>query len=339
MNFNTMKKILTAVIFLSLFLANTSIASLPKIVATTTIIEDITNKIGGDKVDVVSLVPIGGDPHLYEPIPQDAITISKAQLILVNGLTLEGWLTEFIDNSGTKAIMINTTTGITPIQSSTYANSPDPHAWMDAENGIIYAENIKNALSEIDQENQAFYQANFDAYKKELETLDQKMKDLIQSIPDEKRVLITSHDAFQYYGRKYGIRLESILGTSTDSEAQTSDINRLYKVIRESKVPAIFIESTINPQTMKQIAKDTKVKIGAKLYADSLGEPDSPGGSYTGMLLTNTENIVNGLLGKSSIEVEGNDAENGGKSNIIFFIIFGVLLVGGAFVMFRKMNA
>ena len=234
--------------------------------------------------------------------------------------------------------MITTTTGITPIQSSNYANSPDPHAWRDAANGIIYAENIKNALVEIDNENKAFYEANFEKYKKELEAVDQKIKDLIQSVPEDKRVLITSHDAFQYYGRKYGIRLESILGTSTDAEAQTSDINRLIKTIRESKVPAIFIESTINPQTMKQIAKDTKIKIGAKLHADSLGEPDSPSGTYTGMLVTNTENIVSGLLGQSSIEEGTGNGENGGKGNTFFFIIFGVLLLGGAFFMFRKMN-
>lgn len=321
-----------------IFVSMVVFAQKPKVIATTTIISDITAQIAGDKVAIECLVPVGGDPHLFEPIPQDAIKVSKANLILMNGLTLEGWLKEFIDNSGTKAKTVTTTEGIQAIESTAYANSPDPHAWMDASNGILYAENIKNALVELDGENKDFYEANFKNYKQQLEELDIELQAMIDSIPTDKRVLITSHDAFQYYGRKYNIRLESILGTSTDAEAQTSDINRLYKVINETKVPAIFVESTINPQTMMQIARDTKIRIGGKLYADSLGQPDSEAGTYIGMLRWNTRNIMNALLGRLPLEEEKitSDNSSGGSMNWIIIGLIGTILIGGTWYMMRK---
>lgn len=334
-----MKKYISTLLFVALTLSSWAADTL-NIVVTTTIIADITKQIAGDKVKITSLVPIGGDPHLYEPIPQDAIVISRADLILKNGLTLEGWLNEFIENSGTKATAITVTEGIQPIQSSTYANSPDPHAWMDAENGIIYAENIKNALVKFDKKNASEYETAFEKYKKELIKAGNVIKNLIDSIPKDKRILITSHDAFQYYGRKYGLQLESILGTSTDAEAQTSDINRLYSVIKKSGVPAIFIESTINPQTIQQIAKDTKVKIGGKLYADSLGEPNSEGGTYIGMLVANTRSISNALRGVVTENPEkATSSKDSSRSNWIFIGIIAVLLVSGASFMFKKMSA
>jgi ABC-type Zn uptake system ZnuABC Zn-binding protein ZnuA len=334
-----MKKYTTTLLFAALTLFSWA-ADKPNIVATTTIIADITYQIAGDKVTITSLVPVGGDPHLYEPIPQDAIVISKADLILKNGLTLEGWLNEFIENSGTKAAVATVTEGIEPIQSSTYANSPDPHAWMDAENGIIYAENIKNALVKLDADHAAEYETAFEKYKESLVETENIIKNLIDSIPADKRILITSHDAFQYYGRKYGLQLESILGTSTDAEAQTSDINRLYSVIKKSGIPAIFIESTINPQTIQQIAKDTKVKIGGKLYADSLGDPESEGGTYTGMLITNTRNIANALRGiVNENDEKATSSKDSSSSNWIFVGIIAIILVGGAGFMFKKMSA
>lgn len=333
-----MKKYISLVLINTLLISSIWASAKPKVIATTTIINDITMQIAGDLVDVESLVPVGGDPHLYEPIPQDAIKIVKANLILMNGLTLEGWLNEFIENSGTKATIVNTTDNIEAIVSSQYANSPDPHAWMDAANGIIYAENIKNALVQLDTANAETYESNFEAFKTRLETLDRRLKEMIESIPKNKRVLVTSHDAFKYYGRKYGLQLESILGTSTDAQAQTQDINRLYKVIKETGIPAIFVESTINPQTLKQIAKDTKVKIGGTLYADSLGEPNGEAGTYEKMLLKNTETIVNGLTGKSELEeIELSNGTESGNSFLLYTILIVVLLLGGTWFMFKKM--
>lgn len=312
-------------------------AQQPKVVATTSMIADITQNIGGDYVEVISLVPIGGDPHLYDPIPQDAVKIAEAQLILKNGLTLEGWLNEFIENSGTKAATLTVTDGIKPLVSSQYENAADPHAWMNALHGITYAENIKNALTQLLPNLQTELQVNFEKYKTDLEELDASIKEKIATIPEEQRILITSHDAFQYYGQHYGIRLEAVLGTSTDAEAQTSDINRLYKVIKETKVPAVFIESTVNPKLLQQIAKDTKVKIGGKLYADSLGEPGSAGDSYLKMLEYNTNVIVKALTTTDEPTID--TGENNFKNNRpIYTILIALLFVGGFWFMFKKVR-
>ena len=209
--------------------------SMPRVVATASMIADMAENIGGDQVQVECIVPIGGDPHLHEPTPRDARLVASADLILVNGLTFEGWLNELIENSGTKAKIALVTKGIDAINSLKYENSADPHAWMDASNGIIYIDNIRNALSELDPENADIYDFNYNVYKGQIEEVDVFIQNEILRIPKEHRVLITSHDAFQYYGRRYGIELEAILGTSTDAQVQTVDVMRLNKVIRRKR--------------------------------------------------------------------------------------------------------
>ncbi|NJL77240.1 MAG: zinc ABC transporter solute-binding protein [Saprospiraceae bacterium] len=255
----------------------------------------MTKVIAGDLVTVESIVPIGSDPHLHEPTPRDAKLIAEADLILVNGLTFEGWLNELIENAGTSAQIILITKGIEPIKSLVYQNSTDPHAWMSASNGLIYIENIKNALVALLPQEQQVLEFNYQTYKKQLEDLDRYIEARIQEIPENQRVLITSHDAFQYYGRRYGLRLESVLGVSTEAEAQTSDIRRLNQVIQDASVPAVFIESTVNPKLLQQIAKDNQVVIGGSLFADSIGDAASNAPSYYDMLKYNTDTIVEAL--------------------------------------------
>ena len=267
----------------------------PSVVATASMLADMAKVIGGEYIQVSSIVPIGGDPHIYDATPKDAQLVYGADLILRNGLTFEGWLNELIENSGSKATLVTVTDGITPIASMQYANATDPHAWMDAHLGLLYIENVKNALIELDSLHADVFQANYEAYASELKELDAYIKSAIQSIPESQRILITSHDAFQYFGRRYGLRLESVLGTSTDADVQTSDIMRLNKVIKENRVPAVFIESTINPKLLEQIATDQKVKIGGKLFADSLGDSESGAATYLEMLRHNTDVIVKAL--------------------------------------------
>jgi ABC-type Zn uptake system ZnuABC Zn-binding protein ZnuA len=295
-------------------------------------IYDIAHNIGGDRVRLDMIVPIGGDPHIHEPTPSDAQKVNKAQLILVNGLTFEGWMNELIENSGTTGKTITVTQGIEPLTSITYKNSADPHAWMIASNGIIYADNIRKALIELLPEHSEEFTSNFQKYKSQLEELDQYIFDRIASIPGDQRILITSHDAFQYYGRKYGLQLEAIMGISTDAEAQTSDIIRVNRVIREKKVPAVFIESTINPKMIKQIASDNNVRIGGKLFADSLGDKNSPADTYIHMLKSNTDTIVNALSSKST---ESQEVE---KTNFGIYALIGLLLVGILFLGVRQIN-
>ena len=296
-----------------------------QIVASASMIADITENIVGDLHHVQMIVPIGGDPHLHEPTPSDARMVAMADLIIINGLTFEGWINELIENSGTEAEVITVTEGVEILRSQTYQNSVDPHAWMDASNGIIYAKNIGKALIEIDPRNREYYSKNLEEYTSQLLKLDSEIEAAIMTIPEQQRVLITSHDAFQYYGKRYGIRLEAIMGISTEAEAQTSDIIRVNNVISEKNVPAIFIESTINPKLIEQLASDNNVSIGGKLYADSLGDDKSPASTYIKMLRHNTTTIVNALTMKYTPENEIHKT----KSNFTFLFSLGVFLFAG----------
>lgn len=267
----------------------------PIVVGTASMFADMAKNIAGDYFEVHTIVPIGYDPHTYEPTPNDAKLLFKAQIILKNELTFEGWLTELIANSGTKAKLVTLTQGIEPIKSKAFHNATDPHAWMTAKNGVIYCENIKKALIEFDPIHKETYQNNFEKYKLKLIAIDSKIKAEIQRIPEQQRVLITSHDAFQYFGRHYGLHLESVLGTSTEADIMVSDILRLNKVIQENKVKAVFIESTINPKILNQIATDNNVAIGGNLFADSLGDSLSEASTYEKMLLHNGSTILSSL--------------------------------------------
>lgn len=302
-------------------------AQKPKVLASASIFQDIARQIGGDLIDAQTIVSVGGDPHTYEPTPADAERVFRADIILLNGLTFEGWINELVQHSGTKARSYILTEGITPIANEMHTNSVDPHAWMTASNGKIYAYNTYKALCSILPQDTSVLYANYTQYCRELDTLEAFIRQSIQSIPEEQRILITSHDAFQYYGRAYGLTLHSVLGTSTDADIQTSDMKRLTDIIVRAKIPAIFIESTINPKVLMQLAGDTQTNIGGKLYADSLGEPDSPTGTYIGMLRENTLTIVNGL--KEPWEAGGRMS----KRSVYAMLSLGTLLLFALFTL------
>jgi len=308
-----------------------------KVLASASMFADMASNIGGDKVSIKTIVPIGGDPHLHETTPRDAIKVSEADVILVNGLTFEGWITELIANAGSDADVKLITEGVTPISSTVYKNASDPHAWMNAENGLIYAKNIFDALSKNDPTNEEYYKTNYLAYKKELEDLDSYIKLAIESIPRDQRVLITSHDAFSYYGKRYGLRLEAIMGISTEADAQTSDIIRVTEVIEKYNVPAVFIESTINPKLIKRVAEDNNVAIGGELYADSLGPKGSEGESYLKMLKHNTDVIVSALRNKNMSKTQHDDADTGNPL-WSYLAIIGILALGFLAVLFKLNN-
>jgi ABC-type Zn uptake system ZnuABC Zn-binding protein ZnuA len=267
----------------------------PLVVASATIFADMAENISGGLVEVKSIVPVGGDPHIYEPTPGDAKLVAEAQLILKNGLTFEGWLDELIENSGTQGKIVTITQGIEPISSSVYKNSTDPHAWMDPVLGSFYLKNVKDALVELLPEQADIFNFNHDLYQQQLADLNAYIEKEIQTIPKEKRILITSHDAFRYFGKRFGLQVESVLGTSTDADVQTSDIRRLTDVIEKFGVPSVFIETTVNPALLQQIARDNNVSIGGSLYSDSLGDKNSPASTYLEMLKFNADTIVKGL--------------------------------------------
>jgi ABC-type Zn uptake system ZnuABC Zn-binding protein ZnuA len=293
------------------------------VVSSCSIFKDMAANIGGDKIELQSIVPIGGDPHLHSPTPRDARIVADADLVLINGMTFEGWIEELIDNSGTSGKTILITKGIAPIQSTVYENSSDPHAWMNAANGLIYIENIKNALIKADPKNESFYLQNYNSYKSELEKVHEIITQQVSTIPIEKRILVTSHDAFSYFGKAYGLSVEPIIGVSTEADVQTADMVRVAKVINKNKIPAVFVESTINPKILQQIAKDNDVEIGGELYADSLGESGSEGATYIGMLLHNAETVTRALSKEMTSTDKKNQSHGDSK-----FLIYGLALLG-----------
>lgn len=332
MNWKTIIGLLTASLCL---MANLDAQKKPTVVSSASMIWDMVNEIGGDKIKNRLLVPIGGDPHIYEPTPNDAQKVATADLIFINGLTFEGWIEELIDNSGTKGETIIVTKGFNPISSSVYKNAFDPHAWMDVSLGLQYIKNIKDGLIKLDPVNSSYYEARHQSYAQKLQKLDKYIEQRVLEIPAAKRILITSHDAFSYYGRRYGLRVEGIMGISTESEAQTSDMVRVVKAIKESGVPAIFVESTVNPKLIQQIAKDNKIVIGGSLFADSIGDKDSGGNSYYDMLKHNTDVIVDALKADSS-ELIGTQKTEG--SPFLTYGLIALVMLLGLLLLIRKMN-
>ncbi|RMG73387.1 MAG: ATP-binding cassette domain-containing protein [Bacteroidetes bacterium] len=266
-----------------------------RVLATTTILADLAQSVAGPHAEVQSLMPTGGDPHVYDPVPGDARKVAEADLILRNGLKLEGWLDEMIEQGSEAGKIVTVSQGVKPIQSADHPEAYDPHAWMNVRHAMRYVENIRDALVLRDPMHAAAYRQQAQVYLEQLAALDAYILAQIQRIPEARRILATSHDAFRYYGNRYGLQVVSILGTSTDAEARIEDYQALAAVIREHQIPAVFIESTLNPKLLQQMAEDLGVVIGGKLYADSLGDPESGAATYLDMLRQNTDLIVAGL--------------------------------------------
>jgi ABC-type Zn uptake system ZnuABC Zn-binding protein ZnuA len=326
-------RILLACFFISCGISVSGQKEKPLVVSTACIFADMVSVIGDTLVESVSVVPIGGDPHIYEPTPRDVRILIQADLIIKNGLTFEGWLSDLINNSGATAPVATITDGITPITSEAHQNATDPHAWMEPVNGKIYATNIKQALIQILPEHREQIEKQCALYIRQLDDLDQYIKQQISTIEPNKRVLITSHDSFHYYGQRYGIRLESLLGTSTDADVRTSDIMRINKVIKENKIPVVFVESTINPKMLRQIAEDNNIAIGGNLYSDSLGDKDSPADTYLNMVRSNTDVIVHGL---TSVLPESDNSKTDSSTRTLMFLGIGFCLSALAFYLWRK---
>jgi ABC-type Zn uptake system ZnuABC Zn-binding protein ZnuA len=296
-----------------------------KVISTASMIYDMAVNISGDLVDNQMIVPIGGDPHKYEPKPSDAKLIADADQVFINGLTFEGWILKLIKNSGSSAAVDTVTRGIDPISHSKYADAYDPHAWMDVSLSIQYIDNIRDALIRLDPNNKLTYINNHKTYKEKLIELDQYISDRVKEIPEENRVIITTHDAFAYYGRRYGLRLEALMGISTETDATSQDMVRVSKAIKQYNVPALFVESTINPKIVEQIAKDNNIAIGGELFTDSIGGPDTEGNSYYNMMKHNTDTIVEALKGDKFSKTRFQSQSE--KSNLPIYLVVGVFLL------------
>ncbi|MGO9580814.1 MAG: metal ABC transporter solute-binding protein, Zn/Mn family [Desulfobaccales bacterium] len=270
-----------------------------KVIASFSILGDMVKNVGGDQVEVTALVGPNGDAHVYEPTPNDAKAVAAADLVVVNGLGMEGWMDRLIKTSGYKGPIVVATKGIKP-REMTAEEEPgakpehkiDPHAWQNLANGQSYVDNITKGLSAVDPAGASIYKANAKAYKAKLAELDKWVKTEFAGIPRPKRRMITSHDAFGYFGAAYGITILSPVGFSTESEAAAGDIAKLINQIRKEKITAVFIENVSDPRLVEQIGKESGVTLGGELYSDALSKPEGPAPTYIDMFKNNVPKIV-----------------------------------------------
>ncbi len=273
------------------------------IVTTTGIIADVVKQIVGDSAEVSSLMGPGTDPHLYKPTPGDIELLDKADVILVNGLHLEGKMADILEKYGNEKPVIAVSDGIDKskiIKSADFADSYDPHIWFDSEIWMEGFQEITNQLCKLDSTSRTYFQTNFRRYQGEVEEMNKWVETTMSGISDQSKVLITSHDAFSYFGRRYGIEVKGIQGISTLSEVGLKDIADMVDFVIARQIKSIFVETSTSNKTAQSIvdgAKDKGYVLALKgpLFSDALGEPDSDGGTYIGMVKANVSMIVEGL--------------------------------------------
>jgi manganese/zinc/iron transport system substrate-binding protein len=278
-----------------------------RVVATTTVVADLVRVIGGSDVELESLMGAGVDPHLYAPSAGDVRRMSSAQAVFYNGLHLEGKMSEVLKQMGRRGVTTVAVAECVPeaelITSASYSGVSDPHVWFDVELWMRAAECVRDELAALDPENASGYAERGTAYLGELAELDLWVAENIATIPVERRVLVTAHDAFSYFGRAYDIEVRGLLGISTATEAGTADVTELAGFIESRKIPAIFIESSVSPRYVEALqqavaARNFEVSIGGSLYSDALGEPGGPAASYVGTVRSNVDTIVGALVGQ-----------------------------------------
>lgn len=277
-----------------------------RVVATTTIVGDLVATIGGDDLELVTLMGPGVDPHLYKPSAGNVRTMASAELVVYNGLHLEGKMTDVLAQMGTRGIETVAVAECIPPESllpvAGYDNLHDPHVWFDAGLWQIAAACLRDELARIDSEHREAYQQRGDALITELATLDGWIRERVATVPEGRRVLVTAHDAFSYFGRAYGVEVRGLLGVSTAAEAGAADVQALAAFIAERALPAVFIESSVPPRFVEALveavaARGGEVAIGGSLYSDSLGSAGTPAGTYIGTVRANVETIVGALSG------------------------------------------
>lgn len=286
------------------------------VVASFSILGDFVKEVGGDRVALTTIVGPNGDTHVYQPTPADAKKLAGAKVIFVNGLGFEGWMERLAKASGTKGKFIVTTKGITPRERTKiepqdddekeadhgkeahagHDHGPiDPHAWQSIANAEIYVKNVRDGLIAADPAGKAVYEKNAAAYLAKLDALQTEVKAALAAIPAERRRIITSHDAFGYFGDAYGVVLLAPEGVSTEGEASAKDVARIIRQIRAEKIPAVFLENVSDPRLMDQIAKESGAKIGGELYSDALSDDKGPAATYIDMMHSNVRALSSAL--------------------------------------------
>ena len=272
-----------------------------RVLATFSILGDLVKNVGGDRVEVTTLVGPNSDAHVYSPAPADAKRVAAAKVIITNGLGFEGWMARLVRASGTKASPVVATNGIKPRKQAGQSHaghshdSTDPHAWQSVANAKVYVANILAALIAADPDGKAVYEANAKAYSEKLDALDKEVREAVAAIPQERRRIITSHDAFGYFQAAYGIEFIAPQGVSTESEASARDVGRIITQIKRQKIPAVFLENVTDPRLIQRIAAESGAKVGGQLYSDALTDEKGAAPTYIDMIRHNVRQLVSAL--------------------------------------------
>ena len=295
------------------------------VIATFSILGDIVTNVGGDRVEVTTLVGPDGDAHVFQPAPADAQAVSGAQVIVANGLGFEGWMERLVEASGTQATLITAADGVTPIAFGEEEHAEeeghdhdhghdhaegeehdhdhaghdhgafDPHAWQSVTNVALYVGNIERGLAAADPAGAETYAANAAAFLAELDTLDAEIRAAVAALPEDRRTVVTSHDAFGYFAADYGLTFVAPQGVSTEAEASAQDVAALITQIRDAGIAAVFVENIADRRLLDQIAAETGAAIGGTLYSDALSAADGPAATYLDMMRHNLGQLTGAL--------------------------------------------
>lgn len=297
----SLRKFITQLAALALCAAATTSHAADKlpVLASFSILGDLVRVVGGDRVSVTTLVGPDEDAHVFEPKPQDAKNILQTRLLVTNGLGFEPWAQKLVKSAGYKGLSVVASQGIKPRtlpaeKGHSHAET-DPHAWQDPTKVMVYVRNIAAALGQLDPANAASYQGNSEAYVKELQALDAWAKEQFAAIPAGKRKVITSHDAFGYFGAHYQVGFLAPQGISTDAEPSAKEVAQLIRQIQRENIKAVFLENMSNPKLLTQLSKDAGVTVGPELYVDALSAPGGPADSYLKLMRHNVTQLVSGI--------------------------------------------
>jgi zinc/manganese transport system substrate-binding protein len=274
-----------------------------KVVATFSILADFVKNVGGDRVAITPLVGPNGDAHVYQPSPGDAKMLSDAKVVITNGLGFEGWMARLVKASGTKAPMIVATKGVKPRKAEGDHDhghghghgEADPHAWQSVANAKVYVANIRDALAAADPAGKGAYEANAKAYLAKLDTLDTEVKAAVAAIPADRRRIITSHDAFGYFGAAYGVSFIAPQGVSTEAEVSARDVAKIITQIKKQKIPAVFMENVTDKRLLERIGAESGARIGGTLYSDALTDEKGAAPTYLDMMRHNVKQLAAAL--------------------------------------------
>ena len=279
-------------------LAQDNVPAKLKVLATFSILGDLVRNVGGDRVEVATLVGPNSDAHVYAPAPADAKKVADAKVVFTNGLGYEGWMSRLVKASGTKAPVAVASKGVKErkAQGGHGHGGADPHAWQSVANAKVYVANIRDALVAADPAGKAAYEANAAAYLGKLDALDQDVKAAVAAIPADRRKIISTHDAFGYFQQAYGVEFIAPQGVSTEAEPSARDVARIITQVKKQKIPAVFLENITDARLMERIAQESGARIGGKLYSDALTDEKGDAPTYLDMMRHNIKQISAALM-------------------------------------------